>query len=102
MKQEYQTFVSSPEVLKDGQEMKLALRDLSAGLAKYEVKIVRALVASDATKMPDGDVLWLRSLTGKKMGKPWAVKVLEELDDFIPCKPYTGGVEVNEKLNEAD
>ncbi len=100
MPTEYQTFVSTPRILKEAQEIKLAVKNLTPGPRKYECRIVKAIVSSDPEKLPGADVLWLRSLVGRKFPKPWAIKIVEDLGDSIKTTPYKLGVELTKLLNE--
>ena len=100
MPKEYQTFVGAPETLEEGQEIKLAVKDLTPGPRKYDCRIVKAVVARDPEKLPGSDVLWLRSLVGRKFPEPWAIKITEELGDSMPVTPYQLGIEVTKMLNE--
>jgi hypothetical protein len=100
MPTEYQTFVGTPDILKEGQEIKLAVKDLTPGPRKYDCRIVKAVVARDPEKLPGSDVLWLRSLVGRKFPEPWAIEITEELGDSMPVTPYQLGIEVTKMLNE--
>jgi len=100
MTREYSTFVSDLQGLPQGQEIKLAIKDLTPGPRKYDCRIVKAIVASSPDKIEGGDVLWLRSLVGITFLQPWAIKIVEELGDSIPRPPYQGLIEVTEALNE--
>ena len=100
MSKEYSTFVGIPEKLPEGQEIKLAIKDLTPGPRKYDCRIVKAIVSSSPDKMEGADVLWLRSLVGIMFPKPWAIKIVEELGDSVPRPPYQGVIQVAEALNE--
>ena len=100
MSKEYATFVSDPQGLPQGQEIKLAIKDLTPGPRKYDCRIVKAIVSSSPDKLAGGDVLWLKSLVGITFPKPWGVKIVEELGDSIPRPPYQGLIQVTEALNE--
>ncbi|MBU2607818.1 MAG: phenylphosphate carboxylase subunit gamma [Chloroflexi bacterium] len=100
MVKEYSTFVSAPQGLPEGQEIKLAIKDLTPGPRKYDCRIVKAIVASSSDRIEGGDVLWLKSLVGITSPKPWAIKILEELGDSIPRPPYSELIQVTEALNE--
>lgn len=100
MSQEYSTFVSDPQRLPEGQEIKLAIRDLTPGPRKYDCRIVRAIVSSSPDKLEGGDVLWLKSLVGIQFPRPWAIRIVEELGDSIPRPPYQELIQVTEALNE--
>ncbi len=83
MKKEFDTFVENLQELPDGQECRLTIRDLTPGRRKYENRYVRALVSSSPERLPDGDTLWLRFSTGFLYPQPWAIKVVEELGEFM-------------------
>jgi hypothetical protein len=100
MSKEYSTFVSDPQRLPEGQEIKLAIKDLTPGPRKYDCRIVKAIVSSTPDKIQGGDVLWLKSLVGITFPKPWAIKIVEEVGDSIPRSPYQGLIQVTEALNE--
>lgn len=100
MAKEYSTFISDPQRLPQGKEIKLAIKDLTPGPRKYDCRIVKAIVSSSPDKLKGGDVLWLKSLVGITSPKPWAIKIMEELGDSIPRPPYQGLVQVTEALNE--
>ena len=100
MPREYQTFVSKPEILKEGREMKLVIKDLTPGPRKYNCRVVKAVVSKDLISSPGSDLLWLRSLSGRKFPDPWSIRIIEELGDSIKTKPYQAGVEVITLLNE--
>ena len=90
MTKEYFTTVDRFDDLPDGGEVELLVKDLTPGPRKYDAKKVLAKVASSAKKLRDADVLWLRSMVGLKLEKPWAIKILKELEDStIPGAPYS-------------
>ena len=90
MAKEYSTTVNLYTDLPDGGELELLIRDLSPGRKKYNAKMVRARIASSLEKLPDGDILWIRSMVGNKLAKPWAIKILKELEDnTMPGVPYS-------------
>ncbi len=90
MKKEYSTTVDKFDDLPDGGEMEMLIRDLSPGPRKYDARRVLAKVASSPDRLPDSDVLWLRSMVGNKLEKPWAIKILKRLEvDTVPGAPYS-------------
>ena len=90
MKKEYSTTVEKPNDLPDGGEIELFIKDLTPGPRKYDTRKVLAKVASSADKLPDGDILWLRTKMGKKLEKPWAIKILKQFEDnTLPVRPYS-------------
>jgi len=88
MKKEFMTFVRDIDQLTEGQEVTLAVRDLTPGPRKYDCKIVRAILTSSPDKLPDGDVLWIRSWTGVAHPEPWAIKIVAELEETLPGRPH--------------
>ena len=99
MSKEYSTFISDPRELPQGQEINLAIKDLTPGPRKYDCRIVKAILSSSPDKIEGGDVLWLKSLVGITFPEPWAMKIVEELGDSIPRPPYQGLIQVTEALN---
>ncbi len=89
MTKEYLTFMDNPEELPVGPEIELSIRDLTPGRRKYDGHNVRAIVADSPDKLPGGDILWIRSLVGILYPEPYAIKIIEELDEYIPKRPYS-------------
>lgn len=87
MKHEYLTFVRQFKDLREG-EQKLFIKDLTPGPRKYDTKYVRAEISHDPEKMVDGDILRIRSESGILLSKTWGIKILEELPESIPGKPW--------------
>ena len=81
MKKEYQTFTPSIRNLAENKEIKLTIKDLNPGIGKYGAKIVKAILTSDPSKLPDGDILHIRSWIGALYPQTWAIKIIEELDE---------------------
>jgi len=88
LKREYVAFVKDLDELVENRETEIAIRDLMPGPRKYDCKIVKAIVTSLPEKLPDGDVLWIRSWTGILHPKAWAINILEELDETLPGHPH--------------
>jgi len=82
MNKEYDTFVYSLDELSEGEECRIAIRDLSPGQHKYNTLYVKALVSSSAEKLPAGDTLWIRTELGRRYQQPWKIKVIEQLDEL--------------------
>ncbi len=61
---------------------------MNQGRAKYSAKIVRAVVSSDPSQLPGADRLQLMSWTGIPYPEPWAIKIIEELDDTGAGLPH--------------
>ena len=89
MTKEYQSFVRNPENLPEGQEIELTIKALTPGRQKYDARIVKAIVSSSPDKLPGGDILWLRSLVGVLHPQPWAIKIMQELGEYMHSPPYT-------------
>lgn len=87
MKKEYVTFVKDLTDLTVDKEITVAIRDLTPGPRKYDCTIVKAFVDNSPGKIPDGDVLWIRSWTGVLHPEPWAIKVIAELDETLSGRP---------------
>ncbi len=77
---EYDTFVLRDEVLPDGQECQVIIRDLAPGKHKYSSFKVKAVVSSSAERLPDGDTLWVRNEVGTLSKDPWKIKIIERLN----------------------
>jgi hypothetical protein len=88
MGKEWVIFVSRMEDLADDKESVVTIRDLSPGPRKYNAKVVKARISSRPETIPDGDVLWVRSWIGHLHPKPWAIKIVEEVGDYIPGIPH--------------
>ncbi len=87
MKREYVTFVRRLRDLSEG-EKTLFIKDLTPGPRKYDTKLVRAELSRQPDKIPDGDVLSIRSETGYLHAEPWAIKILEELPPYVAGQPW--------------
>ncbi|MDP2647454.1 MAG: phenylphosphate carboxylase subunit gamma [Desulfobacterales bacterium] len=82
---EYDTFVLKDEMLPDGKECRLTIRDLTSGKHKYSPTLVKALVSSSSELLPEGDNLWIRTELGHVINKePWKIKIIESLDSAPP------------------
>ena len=88
MKREFVTFVRDTSELVENKEITLAIRDLAPGPRKYDCRIVRAILDSSPDKLPDGDILRIRSWTGVLHPEPWAIEVITELDETMPGRPH--------------
>lgn len=88
MGREWIIFVSRMEDIVDGAENVLTVRDLSPGPKKYNAKVVKALVSSHPETVPDGEVLWIRSWIGRLHLRPWRIRIIEDVGDFLPGIPH--------------
>lgn len=89
MKKEFLTFTRDLARLQQNKETDIAIRDLSPRQHKhkYDCKLVKAILSSKPDKLPEGDILWVRSWTGVLHPKPWAIKVLSDLGETLPGHP---------------
>lgn len=87
MKREYVTFVRRLRDLSEGQAT-LFIKDLAPGPRKYDTKLVRAELSRQPDKLPDGDVLRIRSETGYLHSESWTIKILEEMPPYVPGQPW--------------
>jgi hypothetical protein len=99
MAKEWQTFVRRFEDMKEG-ELELFIKDLMSGPRKYDTKHVRAKVAKSREVLSDGDVLWIRSESGITALEPWYLKILEELPEWVPGKPWENVLDIIEKKSK--
>lgn len=96
MDKKWQTFVRKFEDLKEG-EVELFIKDLTSGPKKYDTKHVRAKVAKSKGALSDGDLLKIRSESGITAIDPWYIKILEELPDWVPGKPWENVLDAIER-----
>lgn len=88
MKKEYLTFVPDIKDLIENQEVKLTIKDLTPGRHRYDNKIVKAILSSDPGRLPDGEVLWVRSWIGVLYPQPWAIKIVGEVGETLAGLPH--------------
>ncbi len=79
MKKQYDTFVDDVEQIPLGKEIDLEIRSLEPGKHKYEIKMVRAVLAKEAKELRGADVLKLRLSLGEPVPETRAIKIIEEL-----------------------
>lgn len=83
MRKEFDTFIDNVQRLADGQECQLVIRDLTSGPRKYTSRYVRAIVSSSPETLLDSDTLWVRFPMGNLHPQPMAIKIMEELGEFM-------------------
>ena len=88
MKKEYITWLVNTERLAEGQKIELSIRNLTPGKRKCDGRNVKAIVYSSLDKLPEGDILWIRSGTGALHSQPWAIKITGELAEFLSLSPF--------------
>lgn len=84
----WETFVRSPEQLKEGVEIPLVLLDLTPGRRKYAIRHVVAILDRRPDAFPDGDTVWVRSSVGVRLPSPYAIRIVRELPAELPGRPY--------------
>lgn len=88
---EYMAWIENVDHIKAAQELTLTIRDMAPGRYKYGARNVVALVSPSA--MPGADVLRVRYSNGRLLPQPWYIKVIRELDESFPGRPYAGIVD---------
>jgi len=88
MGKEYEVFIRNIDELTEGQEVELTIRDLTPGPRKYECRVVKAIVYSSLDKLPDGDILRVRSWTGIMYPQPKVMKIVKEVGVIVPGIPH--------------
>jgi hypothetical protein len=96
---EWQTFVRRFSDMQEG-ERELFIKDLTPGKRKYDTKHVIGLVAKEKSGLKDPDTLWLRGESGEKSRKPWYISIRQELEEWVPGKPYEDVLEVLKKRDQ--
>lgn len=94
----WETFIRSPEQLKEDAEIPLIIRDLTPGRRKYRMRHVVAVVSRRPETLRDGDTLWVRTTVGVRLDHPWVIKIVRELPLNLPGVPYR---DVYEALGKA-
>ncbi len=86
---EYVTFTPDIKDLVENQETTLTIKDLTAGRRKYDARIVKAILSSDPTRLPGGDVLHVRSWTGMLYPQTWAIKITGDAGETEAGIPHS-------------
>lgn len=87
-KKEYLVFANIQELV-EGKELTLAIRDLTQGKQKYDCRYVKAMVSPSQEKIPEGNILWVRSWSGYLYPQPWTIKITEEAGEVIAGAPHS-------------
>lgn len=95
---EWQTFVRRFSDMKEGRR-ELFIKDLTPGRAKYDTKHVIGVVSKSKDRLKNADILWLRGESGEKDPGPWYISIEQELEEWVPGKPYEDVLEVLERRN---
>lgn len=89
MSKRYEAFLADPERVPEGMEIRLFIKDLTPGPRKYDNRFVKAILAALPELLPGGDTLQLRSLDGKLHSKTHAIRIVQDLGDYVHSPPYT-------------
>jgi hypothetical protein len=84
----WETFLRRPGDLKEGVEMPMALRDLTPGKNKYQMRHVIALVTRRADETASMDRLRVRTVVGVLLPDTWGVRIICDLPIELPGRPY--------------
>lgn len=88
MTNEYEVFIKDIKQLIEREEIELTIKDLTPGPRKYENRVVKAIVSSSPEKLPNYDILWVRSWTGRLYPEPWTIKIVKEVGEVLPGMPH--------------
>lgn len=82
-RKEYDSFWDNPEGLTES-EVAIAIRELTPDdrRKKYLTRYVKAVISPDSSKLQD--TLYLRWQRGRLYPKPWGIRIIEELGEFLP------------------
>lgn len=87
----WETFLRQPEdvdLLQDGAEVPLVIRDLTPGRRKYQMKHVVAALSRDSRAMAHLDELRVRTVVGVLLPEVWGMRIVRELPVELPGTPY--------------
>ena len=98
MKKAYLTFVRDIKDLTEGREIELTVRDLTPGPRKYDAKIVKAIVSSTPSALPDADTLTVCSWLGVPYPQTWAINILEEVSETLAGVPHGDFIEARKAI----
>ena len=90
-RQQWMAWLENLDEIKGPTEITVTIRDLTPGRHKYEARNVVAVVSP--TPIPDGDVLWARYANGRLFPQPWSIKIVKDLPEFFPGRPYSGVID---------
>ncbi|MBW2066446.1 MAG: hypothetical protein JRJ03_16170 [Deltaproteobacteria bacterium] len=96
MAKEWQTFVRKFGDMKEG-DIEIFIKDLTPGPRKYDTKHVTARVSKSKNKLPQGDILWIRSESGSMLPEPWYMEIKEELPEWVEGRPWEDVFEAIER-----
>ena len=89
MRKRYELFIAGPTSLPEGEEICIFIKDLTPGPRKYDARFVKAVVSSSLEQLSGYDTLQLKSLGGKAYPRTFAIKILEDLGEYVCGLPYS-------------
>jgi len=92
-KRVWETFVRTPDQLREGAPVAMVLIDLAPGPRKYALRHAVVIVDRRQDAWPDADVLWVRTPVGVKLPTPYALRVVRELPSELPGVGYRDAFE---------
>jgi hypothetical protein len=92
-KRAWETFVRTPDQLKEGVPIPLVLVDLTPGPRKYSLRHAVVVIDRRQDALPEGDVLWVRTPVGVKLADPYAMRIVRELPSELPGVGYRDAFE---------
>ncbi|MBI4319462.1 MAG: hypothetical protein HY675_13320 [Chloroflexi bacterium] len=79
--QEFEIYIgyldSKRDEIASGEPLVAEIRDM----ATFERKVVKAIIARSADELPGADLLWVMDWVERREPAPWAIRVLEELEE---------------------
>ena len=84
----WETFLRRPGDLREGVETPMALRDLTPGKNKYQMRHVVAVASRKADEMASMDRLQVRTVVGLLLPETWGVRIVRDLPIELPGRPY--------------
>jgi len=92
-KRVWETFVRTPDQLREGAPVAMVLIDLAPGPRKYALRHAVVIVDRRQDAWPGADVLWVRTPVGVKLPTPYALRVVRELPSELPGVGYRDAFE---------
>ena len=84
----YEAYIDGHEAEIDQREVfTMEVRDLTS----FARIVVKARISKDPAVMPEGRKLWVRAYNDEDVRGPWAIDIIEELDDD-DVQPVRGDV----------
>jgi hypothetical protein len=84
----WETFLRRPGDLREDVEMPMALRDLTPGKTKYQMRHVITMVTRRVDETASMDRLRVRTVVGVLLPDTWGVRIIRDLPIELPGRPY--------------